>query len=131
MAAIRTLEEITCWKEAPELNMLIQDLIKRKKFGNNFSFTDQIQRSAGSIMDNIAEGFERGGNKEFIQFLHIAKASCGELRSQLYRALDLQYISKEEFETSSELAVKISKRIFKLIDYLKNSDMKGSKYKHL
>jgi len=91
---------------------------------------NQIEGSAGSIMDNVAEGFERGGNKEFIQFLYVAKGSCGEFRSQLYRALDRDYIAQKEFDSLSIHAMKISSLIQKLVKYLETSPIKGTKYKN-
>ncbi len=97
MATIKKFEDILSWKEARELNRLMGKIIDSGKLKNNYRLINQIEGSAGSIMDNIAEGFEREGNKEFIQYLSIAKASCGELRSQLYRALDRRYITQNEF----------------------------------
>lgn len=85
MAAIERFEDIISWKEAGELNKTIGNLIHTGRLKNNFRLINQMEGSAGSIMDHIAEGFERGGNREFIQFLYIAKGSCGELQSQLYR----------------------------------------------
>lgn len=128
MATIKRFEEIISWKEARELNRILRKLIKEKKFEKNFGLISQIERSAGSIMDNIAEGFERGGNKEFIQFLYISKGSCGELRSQMYRAVDDGYISNEQFDLVSTYCLKISNLIFKLIEYLKSSELKGQKF---
>ncbi len=129
MATINKFEEIISWKEARELNKSIGNLIETKRFNTNFRLINQVEGSAGSIMDNIAEGFERGGNREFIQFLFIAKASCGELRSQLYRALDRNYINQQEFDSLSIHAMKISSLIQKLISYLDSSEIKGIKYK--
>ena len=128
MATIKRFEEIISWKEARELNRILRKLIEEKKFEKNFGLISQIERSAGSIMDNIAEGFERGGNKEFIQFLYISKGSCGELRSQMYRAVDDGYISNEQFDLVSTYCLKISNLIFKLIEYLKSSELKGQKF---
>ena len=101
MASIEKFEEIISWKEARILNKEVGKLIDDERFRKNFRLIGQIEGSAGSIMDNIAEGFERGGKKEFIQFLYISKASCGELRSQLYRALDRTYITETEFNLLS------------------------------
>ena len=128
MGTINRFEDIISWKEARELNRILRKLIKEKRFEKNFGLISQIERSAGSIMDNIAEGFERGGNKEFIQFLYIAKGSCGELRSQIYRAVDDGYIDEHEFNLVSVYCLKISKLIFKLIEYLKSSELKGQKF---
>ncbi|MDP4262587.1 MAG: four helix bundle protein [Bacteroidota bacterium] len=129
MATIERFEEIISWKEARGLNKVIGKLIDEGKFKQSYRLINQIEGSAGSIMDNIAEGFERGGNKEFIQFLYIAKGSCGELRSQLFRALDRNYINEKEFNDLSVHAMKISSLIQKLITYLEHSENKGIKYK--
>lgn len=129
MATIEKFEDIISWKEARSLNKTIGELIDSGRFKNSYRLINQIEGAAGSIMDNIAEGFERGGNKEFIQFLYIAKASCGELRSQLYRALDRNYIEQNEFDQISTQAKKISGLIQKFISYLENSETKGLKYK--
>src|SRR5215813_3880386 len=108
MATIKKFEDIKSWQKARELNGIIGKLVDSGRFKKSFRLISQIEGSAGSIMDNIAEGFERGGNKEFIQFLYIAKGSCGELRSQLYRALDRKYICDDEFEKLSVHTKKIS-----------------------
>ena len=129
MATFERFEQIISWQEARGLNKIIGKLIDDKRFENNFRLINQIEGSAGSIMDNIAEGFERGGNREFIQFLYIAKGSCGELRLQLYRGLDRNYITQQEFDLISLHAMKISSLIQKLINYLESSALKGNKYK--
>ena len=129
MATIEKFEEIISWQEARVLNKNVGRLIDEERFKKNFRLIAQIEGSAGSIMDNIAEGFERGGSKEFIQFLYIAKASCGEFRSQLYRALDREYINDIEFESLSIHAKKISMLVQKLINYLHESEIKGIKFK--
>jgi four helix bundle protein len=130
MAKIEKFEEILSWQEARKLNVLIGKLIDEGRFKNSYRLINQIEGSAGSIMDNIAEGFERGGNKEFIQYLYIAKASCGELRSQLYRALDRQFITENEFAGFEVQAKQISSLIQKFIGYLENTTNRGVKYKN-
>jgi len=128
MAAFKTFEDIDAWKEARELANKIFKLTLEEPFSRDFKLRDQINGSSGSIMDNIAEGFEREGNREFIQFLSIAKASAGETRSQLYRALDRNYITEDQFNSLKERVIQISKQISGLIGYLKNSELKGSKF---
>ena len=91
---VKNFEELEIWKEARKLTRAIYQLTKREKFSRDFSLRDQIQRAVVSIMSNIAEGFERDGNQEFVQFLYVAKASCGEVRSQLYVAFDQDISSK-------------------------------------
>jgi four helix bundle protein len=129
MGTFEKFEEIISWKEARLLNMDLIKLVKGKRFENDFKLINQIVGSAGSIMDNIAEGFERGGNKEFIQFLYIAKGSCGEFRSQIYRAFDNGYITQNESEILGRQAKKVNFLIQKLINYLKESGLKGPKFK--
>jgi four helix bundle protein len=129
MATIKRFEDILSWQKARELNKYIGDIIDRGKFKRSYKLIDQIEGSSGSIMDNIAEGFERGGNKEFTQFLYISKGSCGEFRSQLYRALDRNYLTQTEFDWLYNLAKEIIVLLQKLIDYLQKSELKGSKFK--
>ena len=129
MATITKFEDILCWQEARTLNKYMRNLIKEKRFEHNFRLINQIEGSAGSIMDNIAEGFDRGGNKEFILFLYYAKGSCAELRSQSYRALDAEYIFQNEFEEINDKCLRINFLISKLINYLKTTEIKGMKFK--
>jgi four helix bundle protein len=129
MATIRKFEDILSWQQARILCNKLGTLIDEERFGKNFRLIGQIEGSSGSIMDNIAEGFERGGSREFIQFLSIAKGSCGETRSQLYRALDRNYINQTEFQELFDLVTSISNLIQKLISYLNTSEIKGNKYK--
>jgi four helix bundle protein len=97
MSQINRFEDIESWTMAKELVKEIYLITNKSSFVKDYGLSSQIQRAAVSIMSNIAEGFERGTNKEFIHFLYIAKGSAGEVRSQLYIALDLEYITKEEF----------------------------------
>lgn len=129
MATIKRFEDLEIWQKARELNKSVFKLTSKDKFSKDFSIKDQIKRAAGSVMDNIAEGFERDGNKEFVNFLTISKGSCGEVRSQLYRAFDFEYITQEELENITNDTVSLSERIGKLISYLKNTEFKGTKFK--
>ena len=129
MAKITRFEEIESWKRSRELTRSIYRITLKQKFSRDFGLRDQIRRAAVSILSNIAEGFERDGDKEFIQFLSLAKGSCGELRAQLYVALDQEYIDQQEFLTLSNSAVEISRLISGLIKYLKQSGMQGRKYR--
>ena len=92
---VKNFEDLEIWKDARALTRAIYQLTRSPKFSKDFGLRDQIQRATVSIMSNIAEGFERGGNREFIQFLYVAKASCGEVRSQLYVAMDQNYLDQK------------------------------------
>ena len=114
MATIKSFEDLDIWKDSMQITFQIYALFKTCK---DFGLRDQIQRSAVSLPSNIAEGFERQTNKEFIQFLHIARGSCGELRTQIYLAKGLNYINEEEGKTLIEQTQKLSAKITKLIAY--------------
>lgn len=126
---INSFEELEIWKDARELARVIRLLTKREPFSKDFKLCNQINSSAGSVMDNIAEGFERDGHKEFIQFLYIAKASNGEARSQSYRAFDAEFISEEELNDILSKTQNLKIKIIILINYLKKSTFKGTKFK--
>lgn len=128
MAKIEMFEDLEIWQLAREICNDVNQLIETTALGKNYALRDQMDRCSGSIMDNIAEGFERNGNKEFIQFLSIAKASCGELRSQLYRALDRKHIEREIFEEHRQKVILESRKISSFMNYLSKSGFKGSKY---
>ena len=125
---VKNFEDLEIWKDARLLTRGIYQLTKDLKFSKDFALRDQIRRAAVSIMSNIAEGFERGGNQEFVQFLYIAKASCGEVRSQLYVALDQGYATSNDSEKLLQLFRRLSGMISNLITYLRESDMKGEKF---
>ena len=129
MATLKRFEELEIWQLAREINLEIHRFNNSIKFRNRFVLKKQMERSAGSIMDNIAEGFERGGTKEFINFLGIAKASCGELRSQIYRAYDQKLIALKDFDLIMEKTVIESRKISSFIAYLSRLNHRGIKYK--
>jgi len=128
MASIKSFEDIIAWQKARDLAKEIWNLTLQKPFSLDFSLRDQINRSAGSIMDNIAEGFERGGNKEFIQFLFIAKASLAEVKSQLYRATDRKHIDEKLLNEKKTKINELANIIGGLINYLKKTEIKGVKF---
>lgn len=130
MPAVNRFEELEVWKLSRELNKNIGMLIRNQSFEKNFRLIGQIEGSTGSIMDNIAEGFERGSRAEFIQFLGYSKGSCGELRSQLYRALDLQYINDETFDELFKKASRISAMLNSFIIYLQKTNISGIRKKY-
>ena len=125
---ITRFEDIEVWKEARVLSNVVFKITSREPFSKDFKFRDQIRAASGSIMDNIAEGFGRGGNKEFVNFLSIAKGSTDEVRSQSYRAFDFKYIGQEELEGLIEKTLRISKKLTSFITYLKKSDRRGPKF---
>ena len=130
MATIRKFEDLEIWKKARDLSLKIFTITGSKLFYNDFKFRDQARSSAGSVMDNIAEGFERSSRLEFVQFLGHSKGSCGEIRSQIYRAIDQKYVEEEygmNLITEYEL---LSREIAGFIKYLNNSIIKGQKFKN-
>jgi four helix bundle protein len=129
MASFKKLEDINAWQKGRELSKEIFNLINKESYKKDKSLIWQIQKSSGSVMDNISEGFERTGNKEFIQFLAIAKGSTAEVRSQLYRAIDQNLITEKELTNDFELATETSKMIHQLIKYIKSTEFKGYKFK--
>lgn len=129
MATIKRFEDLEVWQKARELCNLVYPLTLKDSFARDFKLRDQINGSSGSVMDNIAEGFERDGKGEFKQFLSIAKGSCGEVRSQLYRAIDRNHISQEEFQKCFALVEETSKKLSSFINYLNSSEIRGLKFK--
>lgn len=128
MATVKDFEELAIFQKARKLSKMIYPITQRGEFKYDTRFVQQIHAAAGSIMDNIAEGFERGGNKEFLNFLYISKGSCGEVRSQLIRANDVGYLTPEEYNELYTECRKLSAGIMNFIKEIKASDMQGAKY---
>lgn len=129
MTSIQRFEDLQAWKIARELTKDIYALTREGAFSRDFGLRDQICRSSVSIMSNVAEGFERDGDKEFVNFLSIAKGSAGETRSLLYVALDQNYIGETDFLNVSTKVIENSRVISGLSNYLRQSELKGRKFK--
>jgi len=127
----RDFEELAIFQKARELCKKLYPITRRGEFKYDTRFVQQIRASAGSVMDNIAEGYERSGNKEFINFLYIAKGSCGELRSQILRANDAGYLTPEEYDDLYVECRRLSASIMNFVKELRASDITGAKYKPL
>ena len=122
MATIERFEDIEAWQDARALVKVIYEMTGNGPFGRDFGLRDQIRRAAVSVMSNIAEGFERGSNKDFVRFLYMAKGSAGEVRSQLYVATDLGYLDKRQTDALLDQVQTVSRRIAAFIRYLKSAE---------
>ena len=129
MATIRKFQDLEAWKKSREFSKEIWKLTQKGSFSKDYKLKDQINSSSGSAMDNIAEGFGRGGRAEFINFLSIAKGSNDEAKSQLYRALDREHIDEATFQLIYEIGDEAAKTISGLMEYLNKSVIRGQKFK--
>ncbi|MBL7934211.1 MAG: four helix bundle protein [Bacteroidia bacterium] len=128
MAVAKRFEDLEVWIAAKDASVMIYKITENESLRKDFGLKDQIRRASISVISNIAEGFERNGNKEFIQFLSIAKGSAGEVRAQLYIIKELNFINEEEFVLLYEKVTQVSKMLSGFINYLKQSELKGTKY---
>lgn len=129
MPTIQKFEDLEIWQIARTIAKEIHEFSLEAKISKDYSLKDQMNRSAGSIMNNIAEGFGRNGRLEFINFITIANGSCTELMSQLYRCLDKKYVNEDRFKGLYELIEFGLKKNHSMINYLKKTDIKGQKFK--
>ncbi|MCO5239350.1 MAG: four helix bundle protein [Chitinophagaceae bacterium] len=129
MPTVLKFEDLEIWRQARVLSLQVFEFTQRESFTKEYKFKDQIKSSAGSVMDNIAEGFERASRLEFVNFLGIAKGSCGEVRSQLYRALDQKFITETEFNEVYTQYEGLSAGIAAFMNYLNKSGIKGQKFR--
>jgi four helix bundle protein len=127
MAKIERFEDLQSWQKARQLTNLIYDLTQHPKFSKDFRLVGQIQDAAGSVMHNIAEGFDSGTNPEFIRFLKISRRSASEVQSELYLALDRSYVTQDELITAYNLATETKRLINGMVGYLRKSKPPTSK----
>lgn len=128
MAKIEKFEDILAWQKGRELTQHVYRATRQGEFAKDFALRDQIRRAVISITSNIAEGFERDGSKEFVQFLSLSKGSCGEVRSQLYVALDEAYLSQSQWQDLHDRCLEISRLLDGFAKYLRQTEMKGRKF---
>jgi four helix bundle protein len=128
MATLTRFEDLDCWKKARVLASEIYAATEGKSFSRDHGLREQIRRAAVSAMSNVAEGFDRGGNREFLQFLWVARGSAAEVRSQLYVALDAGHLQQQDFDRLAEQTIELSKVLAGLTRYLEDSDRKGRKF---
>lgn len=128
MATIEKFEDLIAWQKSKAFAVKIYSVTEEGKFSKDYGLRDQIRRASISIVSNIAEGFERKGNKEFLQFLFYSLGSIAEVKTQLIISFELNYISKEKYDELNDLLVDIQKITKGLVTYLKESDLKGSKF---
>jgi len=129
MATVKRFEDLEAFQMARELTKQLYRVTGTGRFARDYGLRDQITRAAISVMSNVAEGFERGGDKEFLQFLSLAKGSCGEIRAQLYVGIDQGYIDERQFTTLVDQASRIGRALAGLMKYLRESQFRGSKFK--
>ncbi len=129
MATITKFEDLEIWQLARELNKKLWVLTLKQDLKNQYNLNDQLRKASISIMNNISEGFDRDGNKEFVQFLSVAKGSAGEVKNMLYALSDIGMITLPEFEETHAEVEKIRNKITKLMTYLRESEFKGRKFK--
>ncbi|MFY0673845.1 MAG: four helix bundle protein [Bacteroidia bacterium] len=128
MSSVRSFEDLKVWQKGCQLYKEIFEITKRPEFNQDFDLRRQLRKSAGSIPDNIAEGYEREGNREYRQFLSISKGSAGELRSQIHRAYIVEFVSTIEMKDLKAKAEEVSRMLKCLMNYISNSEIKGSKF---
>jgi len=129
MSTVQKFEDLKVYQQARELTNRVYRLTRQKGFAQDFGLVDQVRRAAVSVMSNIAEGFERGSNTEFTQFLYVAKGSCGEVRAQLAIALDQGYITSPDHATLDRQCRLVSAMLHSLVEYLRGTRLRGAKHR--